>query len=189
MHLPVVVGISGASGAALGLAVLDLLQEAGVETHLVVTRAGERVLGLELNLAVADLDARATRRWPNDELAAPIASGTFRTAGMIVAPCSMSSVSAVASSRSSNLLERAADVTLKERRPLVLMAREAPLHVGHLRRLLEAAELGATILPPVPAFYARPTSMDDLVEQIAARAIDQLGIDGGKLRRWSGPKG
>jgi len=187
MNLPVVVGITGASGAALGLAVLDLLREAAVETHLVVTPAGERVLGLEANVALADLEARATRRWSNDELAAPIASGTFRTAGMIVAPCSMSIVSAVASSRSSDLLERAADVTLKERRPLVLMAREAPLHVGHLRRLLEAAELGATILPPVPAFYARPTSIEDLVEQTAARAIDQLGIDASKLRRWSGP--
>ncbi|MBN2195838.1 MAG: UbiX family flavin prenyltransferase [Polyangiaceae bacterium] len=188
MILPVVVGITGASGAALGLSVLDLLSGRGVETHLVVTRAAERVLGLEANLTLADLDGRATRRWANDELAAPIASGTFPSAGMIVAPCSMSVVSAVATSRSTDLLERAADVTLKERRPLVLIAREAPLHVGHLRQLLGAAEIGATILPPVPPFYARIASVTDMVEQIAARAIDCLGIDVGKLRRWQGPE-
>lgn len=187
MKLPVVVGITGASGAALGLAVLDLLREADVETHLVVTPAGLRVLELEAQVALAQLVERATRCWPIDDVAAPIASGTFATAGMIVAPCSMSVVSAVATSRSSDLLERAADVTLKERRPLVLMARETPLHKGHLRRLLEAAEVGATILPPVPAFYAHLKSIEDLVEQTAARAVDQLGIDLGKLRRWGGP--
>jgi len=187
-QLPVVVGITGASGAALGLAVLDLLREAGVETHLVVTPAGERVLGLETRLDGAALDSRATWRWPIDELAAPIASGTFQSAGMIVAPCSMSVVSAVATSRSGDLLERAADVMLKERRPLILMARETPLHKGHLRKMLEAAEAGATILPPVPAFYSHLTSIADLIEQTAARAIDQLGIDVGKLRRWSGPE-
>jgi flavin prenyltransferase len=186
MTLPVVVGIAGASGAALGLAVLELLRTAGVETHVVVTPAAERVLGLEANLTLADLDGRASRRWAIDDLAAPIASGTFRSAGMIVAPCSMSVVSAVATSRSSDLLERAADVTLKERRPLVLMAREAPLHIGHLRQLLAAAEIGATILPPVPAFYAKLASVADMVEQSAARAIDCLGIDVGKLRRWQG---
>jgi 4-hydroxy-3-polyprenylbenzoate decarboxylase len=185
--LPVVVGITGASGAALGVAVLDLLARVGVERHLVVTPAAERVLALELGLTRAELEGRATRCWPIDELAAPIASGTFRTAGMIVAPCSMSAVSAVASVRSSDLLERAADVTLKERRPLVLLAREAPLHVGHLRQLLAAAEIGAIILPPVPAFYAGPTSLAELVEQIAARAVDALGIETGVLRRWRGP--
>ncbi len=187
MTLPVVVGISGASGAALGLGVLDLLRAGGIETHLVVTPAGQRVLELETGLQVSDLDQRATRRWPIDELAAPIASGTFPVAGMIIAPCSMSVVSAVATSRSSDLLERAADVALKEGRPLILLARETPLHKGHLRRLLEAAEIGATILPPVPAFYAGLKSIEDLVEQTAARAIDQLGIDVGKLRRWAGP--
>ncbi len=186
MTLPVVVGITGASGAALGLAVLELLARAEVETHLVVSPAAERVLAIEARLTLADLDGRATRRWAIDELTAPIASGTFRTAGMIVAPCSMATVSAVATSRSGDLLERAADVTLKERRPLVLLAREAPLHVGHLRLLVAAAEIGATILPPVPAFYAGLTSIADLVEQIAARAIDALGIDTGALRRWQG---
>ena len=186
MTLPVVVGITGASGATLGLAVLELLSRAEVETHLVVSPAAERVLAIEASLTAADLDGRATRRWAIDDSAAPIAKRTFRTAGMIVAPCSMATVSAVAISRSSDLLERAADVTLKERRPLVLLAREAPLHVGHLRLLVAAAEIGATILPPVPAFYAGLTSIADLVEQIAARAIDALGIDTGTLRRWQG---
>lgn len=186
MSPPVVVGISGASGAALGLAVLELLHQAAIETHLVVTPAAARVLALEARMVVSDLDRLATHRWEHDELAAPIASGTFRSAGMIVAPCSMSTVSAVANCRSSNLLERAADVALKERRPLVLMTRETPLHAGHLRQMLAAAELGAVILPPVPAFYAGLTSLSDMIEQSAARALDCLGIEVGRLRRWQG---
>lgn len=186
-EIRVVVGITGASGAPYGLKVLDLLRAAGIETHLVVTAAGEQVLAYETGTDSESVSARASHRWPVADVGAPIASGTFRTAGMIVAPCSMRFVSAVASCRSSDLLERAADVTLKERRPLVLLARETPLHVGHLRQMLEAAQAGATIMPPVPAFYAKLKTLDDLVEQTAARAIDQLGIDVGRLRRWGEP--
>jgi 4-hydroxy-3-polyprenylbenzoate decarboxylase len=182
--LPVVVGISGASGAAYGLAVLELLQQARVPTHLVITEAGARVLQLEAHTSVADVLPRATQCWNVGEIAAPIASGTFQTAGMIVAPCSIRTLSAVACCRSSNLLERAADVTLKERRPLVLLVRETPLHAGHLRLMHDAAVAGATIMPPVPPFYAGLQSIEDLVLQTAARAIGQLGIQSAALRRW-----
>jgi 4-hydroxy-3-polyprenylbenzoate decarboxylase len=184
---PVVVGISGASGAALGVEALRLLARARVEVHAVITEAGQRVIAEELSLERASLSELATRLWPIDELGAPIASGTFPTRGMIVAPCSIRTLSAVACCRSSNLLERAADVTLKQRRPLVLMVREAPLHRGHLRLMLEAAEAGAVILPPAPAFYVGFSSVQDLVEQTAARGIEELGVDVGVLRRWRRP--
>ncbi len=184
MSLPVVVGISGASGAIYGVRVLEMLRDMGQETHLVVTPAGLQVLGIETGLALEDLSARATRTWAEDEFTASIASGSFRTAGMIIAPCSIRTLSAVAVCRSSNLLERAADVTLKERRPLVLMVRETPLHPGHLRLMLDAATSGATIMPPVPAFYADLQSLDDLVDQTAARALDSLGLEPSALRRW-----
>ena len=187
MSAPVVVGISGASGAAIGVEALRLLARAQVEVHAVVTEAGQRVIDQELSLEGDSLAKLAGRLWPVDELSAPIASGTFPTRGMIVAPCSIRTLSAVACCRSSNLLERAADVTLKQRRPLVLMVREAPLHRGHLRLMLEAAEAGAVILPPVPAFYAGLSSLQDLVEQTAARGIAELGIDVGVLRRWNRP--
>ncbi len=184
MTLPIIVGISGASGAAYGLAVLDLLRRARVPTHLVVTDAGARILQLEAKAAVADVRTRATQCWSEEEIAAPIASGTFKTGGMVVAPCSIRTLSAVACCRSSNLLERAADVTLKERRPLILLVRETPLHAGHLRLMHDAAVAGAIIMPPVPPFYAGLKSIEDLVLQTAARAVDQLGIDSDALRRW-----
>jgi flavin prenyltransferase len=180
----IVVGISGASGAAIGVRALELLRDHGVETHLVVTPAGAQVAQLETGLELPDLAALATHHWDADDIAAPPASGTFPVHGLLVAPCSVRTLSAVACCRSSNLLERAADVALKERRPLVLMVRETPLHVGHLRLALDAATAGATIMPPVPAFYAGLRSLDDLVEQSAARAIAALGIDVGVLRRW-----
>lgn len=186
MSLPVVVGISGASGSIYGVRVLEMLREMGRETHLVITSAGVQVLGIETDLTLEDLSARATRTWAEEEFTASIASGSFRTAGMIIAPCSIRTLSAVAVCRSSNLLERAADVTLKERRPLVLMLRETPLHPGHLRLMLDAATSGATIMPPVPAFYANLESLDDLVDQTAARALDSLGLESGVLRRWGG---
>jgi 4-hydroxy-3-polyprenylbenzoate decarboxylase len=180
----VIVGLTGASGAAYGVEVVRLLERAGAETHLVVTREGEQVLRLELGLSPEEVARETARLWPADEIDAPPASGTFPTKGMIVAPCSIRTLSAVAGCRSSNLLERAADVTLKERRPLVLLVRETPLHKGHLRLMLEAADAGAIIMPPVPAFYAGLGSIAELVEQTAARALDQLGIDVGVLRRW-----
>jgi len=178
------VGITGASGAAIGVRVLELLREAGAETHLVITGAGAKVLQLETGLAVADVAERASFFWDEGDITAPLASGTFSCAGMVVAPCSIRTLSAVACCRSSNLLERAADVTLKERRRLVLMVRETPLHEGHLRQMMDAARAGATIMPPVPAFYAGLKSIEDLIDQTAARALDALGVDTGTLRRW-----
>lgn len=186
MSDPILVGITGASGAAIGVRALELLREAGVETHLMVTSAGALVTRLETGLTLDDLAALATHTWAEDDFTALPASGTFHNAGMLVAPCSIRTLSAVACCRSSNLLERAADVTLKERRPLVLMVRETPLHAGHLRLMQEAAVAGATIMPPVPAFYAGLRSIDDLVEQTAARALTPFGIDPGVLRRWEG---
>ncbi len=182
----ILVGITGASGAVLGVRALELLADAGVETHLVVTSAGATVAGLETGLALDDLAPRATHHWDDTDLTAPPASGTFACGGMLIAPCSIRTLSAVANCRSSSLLERAADVTLKERRPLVLMVRETPLHPGHLRLMHEASLAGATIQPPVPAFYAGLDSLDDLIDQTAARALASLGIDTGVLRRWGG---
>jgi 4-hydroxy-3-polyprenylbenzoate decarboxylase len=187
MSWPVVVGITGASGAAFGVKVLELLGAAGRETWLVVTRAGEQVLDLEVEGGARAAAERASRCFPVDDLAAPIASGSVRTAGMIVAPCTVRTLSAVADCRSSNLLERAADVTLKERRPLVLVVRETPLHTGHIRAMLRASEAGAIIMPPVPAFYTAPKSVDDLVTQTAARSLALLGIDHAAMKSWGTP--
>ncbi|KQW75613.1 hypothetical protein ASC89_22000 [Devosia sp. Root413D1] len=185
----VVVAISGASGAALGVRVLQLLAAAeGVETHLVVSRSAELTLEHEVGPeAIHSLRELADVVHPIDAIGATIASGSFRTSGMIVAPCSMRTLGAIVSSLSDNLLVRTADVHLKERRRLVLLTRETPLHLGHLRAMLAATEMGAIIAPPVPAFYRRPQSVDDIVEATAARAIDLLGIgldvDSG---RWAG---
>jgi len=178
------VGITGASGAAIGVRVLELLREAGTETHLVITGAGAKVLQLETGLGLEEVATRASFCWDESDITAPLASGTFPCAGMVVAPCSIRTLSAVACCRSSNLLERAADVTLKEQRPLVLMVRETPLHRGHLRQMVDAARAGATIMPPVPAFYAGLQSIEDLIDQTAARALDALGVETGILRRW-----
>lgn len=181
---PVIVGITGASGALYGVRLLELLSRLRIETHLVVTEPGARVLEHETGLTPARLADRAHQIWAPDELFAPMASGSFRTAGMIVAPCSIRTLSAVACARSSNLLERAADVTLKERRPLILMVRESPLHLGHLRLMVTAAEAGATLMPPVPAFYHKSVELEALVLQTAARALDLLGIDHDLIERW-----
>jgi 4-hydroxy-3-polyprenylbenzoate decarboxylase len=184
MTRPVIVGITGASGAAYGLALLDLLDRLQVEAHLIVTEPGAQVLEHETGLTLEQAAARASRCWRVDDLFAPPASGTFLTTGMVVAPCSIRTLSAVACAHSGNLLERAADVTLKQRRPLVLMVRESPLHVGHLRLMTQAAEAGATIMPPVPAFYHRPASVEAMVEATAARALDLLGLEHDLVARW-----
>lgn len=184
MTRPVVVGITGASGAAYGLRLLELLAELEVETHLVMTTPGAQVLEHETGETLDEARKTASTWWESDDLFAPIASGSFLTTGMVVAPCSIRTLSAVASSRSSNLLERAADVTLKQRRPLVLMVRETPLHIGHLRQMLRAAEAGATIMPPVPAFYQRPGSVAEIIDATAARALDLLGLEHDLLVRW-----
>lgn len=184
-----VVGISGASGVTYGVRVLDALHELGVESHLVVTRAALLTLSQETDLTPDDLTGRADVVHKLADVGATIASGSFRTLGMIVAPCSVRTMSEIATGVTSNLLTRAADVVLKERRPLVLMVRETPLHLGHLRTMTALTEMGAIIAPPLPAFYARPGSIEDIVDQSIGRALDLFGLDWSAVRRWDGLKG
>jgi 4-hydroxy-3-polyprenylbenzoate decarboxylase len=179
-----VVGISGASGVVYGIRLLEALRELGIESHLVMTKAAEMTIGLETSLKPKQVAAKADYSYVPGDIAAALASGTFRTKGMIVAPCSVRSWSEIATGVTTNLLTRAADVTLKERRPLVLMIRETPLHVGHLRTLAQLAEMGAIILPPLPAFYAEPHTLSDFVEQIVGRALDLLGYNWPSQKRW-----
>jgi 4-hydroxy-3-polyprenylbenzoate decarboxylase len=179
-----IVGISGASGVAIGVRLLEALRELDVESHLVVSKAGAMTVGLETRLKPAQLSAKADYHYSESDIAAPIASGSFRTLGMIVAPCSVRSWSEIATGVTSNLLTRAADVTLKERRKLILVARESPLHLGHLRSLAQLAEMGAIVVPPVPAFYAAPHTLEDVVDQIVGRSLDLLGYDWPKVKRW-----
>src|SRR5918911_1042262 len=179
----IVVGISGASGVIFGVRLLELLRPTDVETHLVMTKAAEMTLGYETDRTVDQVKALADHVHAIRNVAAPLSSGSFRTDGMIVAPCSIRSLSEIVTGVTSNLLTRAADVVLKERRRLVLLVREAPLHLGHLRSMTAAAEMGAVILPPVPAFYAKPATLDDLVVQILGRALDLFDVDIG-IRRW-----
>ena len=179
-----VLGISGASGAVLGVRALEACRELGVETHLVVSRAGLLTIAQETGLTAPALFAKADVHYPSSHVGAAIASGSFRTAGMLVAPCSVRTMSEIATGVTGSLLTRAADVTLKERRPLGLMVRESPLHLGHLRTLVALAEMGATILPPMPAFYAKPASVAELVDQMVGRALDLFGLDWNAVRRW-----
>ena len=182
----VAVGISGASGVAYGIRLLEALSELGTESHLVMSKAAEMTIAYETPLKPKQVAAKADRTYAVGDIGAPLASGTFKTKGMIVAPCSVRSWSEIATGVTTNLLTRAADVTLKERRPLVLIVRETPLHVGHLRTLAQLAEMGAIILPPVPAFYDEPHKISDFVDQIAGRALDLLGYDWPKRKRWNG---
>jgi len=178
------VGISGASGVIYGVRALDALAELGVETHLVVSRAAALTLKQETSLSLPDLAARASVTHRVTEIGAAIASGSFRTLGMIVAPCSVRTMSEIATGVTTTLLTRAADVTLKERRPLVLMVRETPFHLGHLRTMVRLAEMGATIAPPLPAFYAEPQSVAELVDQSVGRALDLFGLSWRPVKRW-----
>ena len=177
-------GISGASGVVYGIRLLEALKEVGAESHLVITKPGEMTIGYETNLTPKQVAAKADHAYAIADIAAPLASGSFRTQGMIVAPCSVRTMSEIATGVTTTLLSRAADVTLKERRPLVLMVRETPLHLGHLRTMTALAEMGATILPPVPAFYAAPRTLEDLVDQMVGRALDFFGYDWPLARRW-----
>jgi flavin prenyltransferase len=179
-----IVGISGASGAIYGVRTLEAAKKAGIETHLVLTKTAAMTLAYETDWTVKKVQALADVVHSSEDLGAAISSGSFRTLGMIVAPCSMRSVSEIAYGNTTGLLTRAADVQLKEKRRVVLLAREAPLHVGHLRALTQAAEIGAVILPPVPAFYARPTTIDELVGHTVGRALDLFGIETDLVRRW-----
>jgi flavin prenyltransferase len=178
------VGLSGASGVAYGIRLLEALAELGVESHLVMTKAAEMTIGYETALNPREVAAKAAHVYAIGDIAAPIASGSFKTKGMIVAPCSVRTMSEIATGVTSSLLTRAADVMLKERRPLILLVRETPLHLGHLRTLVQLAEMGAIILPPVPAFYAEPRTIADLIDQMVGRMLDLLGYDWPKVRRW-----
>jgi len=184
----VVVGISGASGAALGIRIVELFALTGYETHLVISRSAERTISHEAGAdALGQVQAAASYVHSIDDIGATIASGSFRTAGMIVAPCSMRTLSAIAGSAADNLLVRAADVHLKERRRLVLLTRETPLHLGHIRAMAAATEFGAIIAPPVPAYYRKPQSVAEIIDHTARRAIDLLDLDIGPLAEsWSG---
>jgi 4-hydroxy-3-polyprenylbenzoate decarboxylase len=187
-----VVGISGASGITYGLRALDACRELGVESHLVMSRAAALTLANETALSLADVAARSDAFHKVSDVGASIASGSFKTLGMIVAPCSVRTMSEIATGVTSSLLTRAADVTLKERRPLVLMVRETPLHLGHLRTLVKLAEMGAVIAPPMPAFYAEPASLEAMVDQSVGRCLDLFGLSWRPVRRWGqdvGPTG
>ncbi len=184
MASAMIVGITGASGVIWGVRMLDALGELGVERHLIVTRAAEITLAHETDLKIRDLRARADVVYRPDDIAAAPASGSFPTLGMVVAPCSVSALSEIAAGITDNLLTRAADVTLKERRRLVLMVRETPLHLGHIRAMAAATEIGAIVAPPVPAFYHRPKSIEDVVDHGVGRVLDLFGLDTGKLKRW-----
>jgi 4-hydroxy-3-polyprenylbenzoate decarboxylase len=188
MSPPIVVGISGASGVIYGIELLKALKELGQETNLVLSHAGEVNLKIETGYSPEQAKRLATVVHGFTNLAASISSGSFQTRGMIVAPCSVKTLSAIANSYNNNLLVRAADVTLKERRPLVLMVRETPLHKGHLDLMARCADLGAVILPPIPAFYHQPAKIEDLIHQSIGKALDIFGITHHLYRRWGDEK-
>lgn len=187
-NLRIVVGVTGASGALYPLRLLEKLHQSNSEIHLVLSRSGEKTLFLEAGKLAGDLKSLANFVWPIDDISAPLASGSFLTDGMIVAPCSIHTMSAIAHGITSNLLTRAADVALKERRRLILMIRESPLHLGHLRTMTQLAEMGAIIAPPVPGFYNSPKTMMDLVDSSVDRVLDLIGVPDPYTRRWSGPR-
>jgi len=179
-----IVGISGASGIVYGLRLLEVLKGIGIETHLVMSKSAEVSLAYETTVKVAAVKALAHTTYSNTDIAAAISSGSFKTRGMIIAPCSIRSVSEIATGVTSSLMSRAADVVLKERRRLVLVVRESPLHTGHLRTLTQASEIGAIIAPPMPAFYAQPETLADLVDHTVGRVLDLFDVDAGLVRRW-----
>ena len=183
-----IIGISGASGTIYGIRLLQLLQGTGIETHLVMSRAAQTTLAYETDMKVADVEKLATVVYSNQDIGAACSSGSFRTLGMIIAPCSIKTMSEIATGVTANLLSRAADVALKERRRVVLMLRETPLHIGHIKSMAAVTEAGAIVYPPVPAFYARPKSLDDMVDHTLGRVLDLFDIDMGLVRRWTGDK-
>lgn len=182
----IIVGISGASGAVYGIETLKALKRAGVETHLVISKAAQITLAHETGHSPALAHALADHWYAINDLSASIASGSFRTDGMIVAPCSMKTLAEIAHAHTTNLLSRAADVALKERRRLVLLPRETPLTAAHLRNMLAVTEMGGIVAPPVPAFYSLPQSLDDMVAHTVGRALDLFDIETGRVRRWEG---
>ena len=184
----IVVGLAGSSSPIYGIRTLEVLREAGVETHLVISDGARRTIPIEARRKVKDIEKLASVVYDNHDLAAAVSSGSFMTDGMIVAPCSMKTLAAIAHSFSDDLLVRAADVTLKERRKLVLVPRETPLHLGHLRNMERAAEIGAVILPPMPAFYHNPKTVDDIINQTVGKILDQFRIPHNLFKRWGSKK-
>ena len=185
-----VVGVSGSTGAIFAVRILQVLkQQPDVETHLVMSSPGKRTLVWETDYTVKDVEALADHVHDNRDIGSPLASGSFRTQGMVVAPCSIKTLSDLANCHGETLIARAGDVALKEGRPLVVMVREAPLHLGHLRLMTALAEMGGIVFPPMPAFYQRPKTVEDLVDHIVGRVLDRLGIETGLAPEWLGEKG
>ena len=184
--LPLLVAITGASGVIYGVEMLRVLRDLGQETHLIISEAAALTLSIETAYTLEEVKSLAAVVYNNRDMGAAVASGSFLTRGMIVAPCSIKTLSAIANSFAANLVARAADVTLKERRTLVLMVREAPLHKGHLELMSRAADYGATILPPMPAFYQQPQTIMDIIQQSVGKALDLVGIEHQLFQRWSG---
>ncbi|MFZ0524435.1 MAG: UbiX family flavin prenyltransferase [Xanthobacteraceae bacterium] len=181
-----IVGISGASGTVYGVRILEMLRKAGIETHLVMSKSAEMTLVYETDLKPKDVRALASVNYPASDIGAAISSGSFPTMGMIIAPCSIRTMSEIATGVTSSLLSRAADVVLKERRRLVLAVRETPLHAGHLRTMTQLADMGAVIAPIMPAFYNRPRTVDDIINHTVGRLLDLFGIDNSIVKRWHG---
>ena len=186
MSKRIIIGISGASGVIYGMRMLSLLKEKEFETHLIMSEAGKRNLEIETGYKSEEVAAMATYVYDNSDVGASLASGSFLTDGMVVIPCTIKTLSGIANSYTENLLVRSADVTLKEKRKLVLVVRETPLHKGHLRLMTMAADMGAHILPPVPSFYHQPKTIDDIINQTIGKVFDYLGIEHDLFRRWGG---
>jgi 4-hydroxy-3-polyprenylbenzoate decarboxylase len=183
-----IVGITGASGAIYGVRLLELLKDVDVETHLIMSRAAKLTLAYETDLKVPDVESLASVVHSYENIGAACSSGSFKNMGMIIAPCSIKTMSEIATGVTGNLLSRAADVALKERRRVVLLLRETPLHLGHIRAMAAVTEAGAVVYPPVPAFYSRPTSLVDMVDHTLCRVLDLFELDLNHIRRWSGEK-
>lgn len=184
--MKIVVGISGASGAIYGVRTLQVLHQLGVETHLVFSRTAAETIEYETKHKLDEVTSWATKVYDVRDVSSAISSGSFKTDGMVIAPCSIKSLSGIANSYNENLLTRAADVSLKERRKLVLVVRETPLHLGHLRLMTTVTEMGAVILPPMPSFYHKPETLDDVINQTVGKILDQFGLEGNLFRRWTG---
>jgi 4-hydroxy-3-polyprenylbenzoate decarboxylase len=183
-----IVGISGASGVIYGIRLLELLRDTGIETNLIMSRSAQVTLSYETDLKVADIEKLADLVSSNQDLGAACSSGSYRTMGMIIAPCSIKTMAEIATGATANLIARAADVALKERRRVVLLLRETPLHLGHIRSMAAVTEAGAIVYPPVPAFYARPNSIAEMVDHTLGRVLDLFEVDLGLVKRWAGDK-
>ncbi|MEC4720038.1 UbiX family flavin prenyltransferase [Noviherbaspirillum sp. CPCC 100848] len=184
-----VVGISGASGIVFGIRMLQVLRELDVESHLIMSRSAQITLAHESDLSLPEVRALADVNYSNNDIGAAISSGSFKVTGMVIAPCSIKTLSEIATGVTGSLLSRAADVNLKERRRVVLMVRETPLHLGHIRSMAAVTEAGAIVYPPVPAFYAKPASLEEMVDHTVGRVLDLFGFDSGGVRRWDPRKG